>query len=181
MDLTQLIGNIPSAVIALALGAVICFAGYRVRKAGIMLTGALLGFSLASDIAVRFLDQSTAAIIGVAAAVLVALFCSWLYDAGIFVFCGACGALFASGLLESAALESWLRIVILLAVFVAVGFLALKFVRPVMILATGFSGASSILSSLLLMGVPIPAGLVQLAVMLVLAAVGIGVQFATTR
>ena len=113
--------------------------------------------------------------------VLVALFCSWLYDAGIFVFCGACGALFASGLLESAALESWLRIVILLAVFVAVGFLALKFVRPVMILATGFSGASSILSSLLLMGVAIPAGLVQLAVMLVLAAVGIGVQFATTR
>ena len=60
-------------------------------------------------------------------------------------------------------------------------FLALKFVRPVMILATGFSGASSILSSLLLMGVAIPAGLVQLAVMLVLAAVGIGVQFATTR
>ena len=73
MDLTQLIGNIPSAVIALALGAVICFAGYRVRKAGIMLTGALLGFSLASDIAGRFLDQSTAAIIGVAAAVLLAL------------------------------------------------------------------------------------------------------------
>ena len=88
---------------------------------------------------------------------------------------------FVSGLLESAALESWLRLVILLAVFVAVGFLALKFVRPVMILATGFSGASSILSSLLLMGVAIPAGLVQLAVMLVLAAVGIGVQFATTR
>ena len=179
MDLTQLIGNIPSAVIALALGAVICFAGYRVRKAGIMLTGALLGFSLASDIAGRFLDQSTAAIIGVAAAVLVALFCSWLYDAGIFVFCGACGALFASGLLESAALERQSSAA--LAVFVAVGFLALKFVRPVMILATGFSGASSILSSLLLMGVAIPAGLVQLAVMLVLAAVGIGVQFATTR
>ena len=44
-----------------------------------------------------------------------------------------------------------------------------------MILATGFSGASSILSSLLLMGVAIPAGLVQLVVMLVLAAVGIGV------
>ena len=31
------------------------------------------------------------------------------------------------------------------------------------------------------MGVAIPAGLVQLVVMLVLAAVGIGVQFATTR
>ena len=127
------------------------------------------------------MDQSTAAIIGVAAAVLVALFCSWLYDAGIFVFCGACGALFVSGLLESAALESWLRIVILLAVFVAVGFFGAEVRSAVMILATGFSGASSILSSLLLMGVAIPAGLVQLVVMLVLAAVGIGVQFATTR
>ncbi|HJD22002.1 MAG TPA: TMEM198/TM7SF3 family protein [Candidatus Gemmiger faecigallinarum] len=181
MDLTQLIGNVPSAVISLALGALICFAGYRLRKAGIMLTGALLGFSVASDIAANFLDQSASLIVGVVAALVVAGFCSWLYDAGIFVFCGACGALFASSILSQAAMESWLRLVILAAVFIAVGALALKFVRPVMILATGLSGASSILSSLVQLGLAIPAGTIQLIALLVLAAVGIGVQFGTTR
>lgn len=182
MDLTQLIGQIPAAAISLALGAVICFAGYKVRKVGIMLTGAMLGFTVASGIAGNFAaEQSTAVLVGVIAAVLVALFCSWLYDAGIFVFCGGCAALFAAMLLARYDLAEWLTLVIVLAVFVAVGVLALQFVRPVMIVATGLSGAGSVLSSLALLGLALPAGAVHLAALLVLAAAGIAVQFATTK
>ena len=107
--------------------------------------------------------------------------CSWLYDAGIFVLCGACGALFVSSLLEQFALIWWLELVILLAAFIAIGVLALQFVRPVLIIVTGLSGASSILSSLALLGLPLPGGNVRLVCALVLGLVGMAVQFTTTH
>ncbi len=181
MDLTTLIGNIPSAVISLVVAVLICFMGYRLRKAGIMLAGALLGYTITHNIAVRYMAPSTALLLALVIAVLLALMCSWLYDAGIFVLCGACGALFVSSLLEQFALIWWLELVILLAAFIAIGVLALQFVRPVLIIVTGLSGASSILSSLALLGLPLPGGNVRLVCALVLGLVGMAVQFTTTH
>lgn len=181
MDLTTLIGNIPSAAISLVVAVLICFMGYRLRKAGIMLAGALAGYTIAHDIAVHYMDSSTALLIGLVTGVLLALTCSWLYDAGIFVLCGACGALFVSSLIEQFALVWWLELLILLAAFIAIGVLALQFVRPVLIIVTGLSGASSILSSLALLSLPIPEGNARLVCALVLGLVGMAVQFTTTH
>ena len=176
MDLTTLIGNIPSAVISLVVAVLICFMGYRLRKAGIMLAGALLGYTITHNIAVRYMAPSTALLLALVIAVLLALMCSWLYDAGIFVLCGACGAGgLATGLIlltEGAVLR---------AAFIAIGVLALQFVRPVLIIVTGLSGASSILSSLALLGLPLPGGNVRLVCALVLGLVGMAVQFTTTH
>lgn len=181
MDLTTLIAEIPSAAISLVVAALICFMGYRLRKAGIMLAGALLGYKLTCDIAGRYLDASTTLLVGLIVAVMLALVCSWLYDAGIFVLCGACGALYVSSLVEQFALIWWLELIILIAAFIAIGVLALQFVRPVLIIVTGLAGASSMLSSLVLLGLPLPDGNPRLICALVLALVGMAVQFTTTR
>ena len=77
MDLTTLIAEIPSAAISLVVAALICFMGYRLRKAGIMLAGALLGYKLTCDIAGRYLDASTTLMVGLIVAVVLALVCSW--------------------------------------------------------------------------------------------------------
>lgn len=181
MDLTTLIGNIPSAAISLVVAVLICFMGYRLRKAGIMLAGALMGYTIAHDIAAHYTQPSTALLIGLVAGLLLALLCSWLYDAGIFVLCGACGALYVSSLIEQFALVWWLQFLILLAAFIAIGVLALQFVRPVLIIVTGLSGASSILSSLSLLGLSLPDGNVRLVCALVLGLVGMAVQFTTSH
>lgn len=181
MDLTTLISSIPSAAISLVVAVLICFMGYRLRKAGIMLAGALLGYTIAHDIAARYADASTALLIGLVVGVLLALMCSWLYDAGIFILCGACGALYVGSLIEQFAMIWWVELIILLAAFIAVGVLALQFVRPVLIIVSGLAGASSILSSLALLGLPLPAGNVRLVCALVLALVGMAVQFTTTH
>ena len=54
MDLTTLISSIPSAAISLVVAVLICFMGYRLRKAGIMLAGALLGYTIDTSKKVRF-------------------------------------------------------------------------------------------------------------------------------
>ena len=181
MDLTTLISSIPSAAISLVVAVLICFMGYRLRKAGIMLAGALLGYTIAHNIAARYADASTALLIGLVVGVLLALMCSWLYDAGIFILCGACGALYVASLIEQFAMIWWVELIILLAASIAVGVLALQFVRPVLIIVSGLAGASSILSSLALLGLPLPAGNVRLVCALVLALVGMAVQFTTTH
>ena len=181
LDLTAIIGSIPSPVLSLALGVGICFMGYRLRQAGIMLAGALIGYLITYDVASMVLDGTAAMVAAVVVALLLAAFCSWLYDAGVFVLCGGCAALLASGYLMQLPLDHWLQLGILVLLFVAAGILGVKLDQPAMIVITGFAGSSCLLSSLGELGWMAPEGTARNALLLIVAIIGISIQFANTH
>lgn len=181
LDLTTIIHSIPSPVIALAVGLAICFMGYRLRHAAIMLAGGLIGYLITHAVAPLVLNEDGTLVAAVVVALLMAAFCSWLYDAGVFVLCGGCAVMLTSSLLVQYSLQIWLQLAILAIAFVVAGILAVRLDQPVMIIVTGFAGAGCTLSSLLQMGWQLPGGPLHIALLLILSVVGISIQFATTH
>lgn len=181
MNLYTLVSQIPPVYFSLALAAIICFLGYPLHKLGILVTGGVLGFFVGRDFALQFFDQNASNTIGLVLGFVTAILCLVLYKVGRFIFCGAVGAMFLSLVLPSFSLESWLQSVLLVVIFLAAGGLSVKFMRPVIILVTGLLGGINLLSGLLLLGVPIPAGLWQVFSMLALAGLGIFIQFSITK
>ena len=181
LDLTTIINSIPSPVISLAIGLAICFMGYRLRQAAIMLAGGLIGYLITYQVAPLILDENGTLIAAVVVALLLAAFCSWLYDAGVFVLCGGCAVLLVSSFLVQYSLQIWLQLAILAIVFAVAGILAVRLDQPVMIIITGFAGAGCTLSSLVRMGWNLPGAPLHIALLLILSVVGISIQFATTH
>lgn len=181
MSLYSLVSQIPPIVFSIAVAAIICFLGYQLHKAGILLVGAGMGYTLGRDFTLQFFDQNTAGIVALITAVVVAALCLFLYKVGSFVFCGAVAALFLSALVSYFPVPAWVQALILIAGFLIAGGLSFKFLRPVIIVITGLLGGINLLSCLLLMGLPIPAGLWQVLTMLALSGLGIFFQLTTTK
>ena len=162
-----------------------CFFGYRLLKIWIGLIGFLLGFVLGFLIS-RGLVHGEAyipALIGIAAGVLLALVAYRIYLIGVFVYCGSV----AASAIRSLPLpreEGWdtLGIVLCVAAFLVVGFLATKFARPFIIVVTAATGAVRAADALKNMSASLTQNttLVWL-IIVVLAAAGMAVQFCTTR
>lgn len=153
-----------------------CFFGYKLRKIWITLVGILVGFLIGFAV-VMFLSTNLIAslIIGVITGILLGIISFKLYLVGIFLLCGA-SAFF---LVYSCIPVDWLRILLGFIAGIAVGILAVKFVRPVTILSTGINGGftagQAIFSAFQITSwqyFPIGA---------ILAVLGILVQFKTTK
>lgn len=181
MNLYSVITQIPPIYFSVAVAALICFLGYPMHKLGILVAGAVMGYALGQDFALQFFDQNTANIVAICMALIGAGVCLFFYKAGCFIFCGGAAAMFLSAVLEYYPVQSWIKAILMLVVFLGAGFLSLKLLRTVVIIITGLLGGINLLSCLLLMGLPIPAGLWQLFVMLALAGAGIVCQFTIAK
>ena len=120
-------------------------------------------------------DQGVSAVIGIAAGLLLGGIAFFLYKAGVFVLCVFLVFFLCVGLIPI----QWLAIVLGLALGIAVGVLAMKFMREVLIFTTAISGGMNAANALLpVFGLQNAAA--ALIVGLALAVLGIVVQWKTT-
>lgn len=164
-------------IVLLAFGLCNCFLGYRLMRFWFFLFGAALGGGLGYGLGISFLDDSNLALgTMVAGAVILGALAFFIYQAGIFLFCSVVGAAILTFVFRPN--TSFLFFLCLLAGGV-VGFLAVKFVRPIVIVTTSVQGgmsAGAALAGLLSWGkypgIALGAGI---------ALCGILVQWATTK
>lgn len=163
------------ACISLVIGAVECFAGFKIMKAMMAIWGFFIGAMLGVVIGVvaesTILGFLLVIVFGVALAVLSFKF----YLAGIFIL---------TAFLTTIALYIMFENIFVALLFaIGVGVLAIYFVKPVVIITTAISGAGIILSSAYLMmdlgmnGSPV----VTVILWIPIALAGIAVQYITTQ
>lgn len=138
---------------ALALSLVLmlmtCFFGYRLKKVFITVCGAAIGLILGAAIGAALLQSiPVAVVLGLTLAAILGLISFKMYRVGIFIWtvfsaftvaCDLLTQLFDTSLLA----QSIWPAVISSAVALAAGILALRFMRPVIIVTTAFNGGFS--------------------------------------
>ena len=164
-----------AAAVLVVFGAVFsllnCFLGYRLVK----LWSALCGFAVGWVAAFAVANAGVSAVIGIAAGLLLGGIAFFIYKAGVFVLCVFLVFFLCVGLIPI----QWLAIVLGLALGIAVGVLAMKFMREVLIFTTAISGGMNAANALLpVFGLQNAAA--ALIVGLALAVLGIVVQWKTT-
>lgn len=163
------------ACISLVIGAVECFAGFKIMKAMMAIWGFFIGAALGVVIGVLAESTALGVILVIIFGVTLAVLSFKFYLAGIFIL---------TAFLTTIALYIMFEnIFIALLLAVGVGVLAMYFVKPVVIITTAVSGAGIILSSAYLMmdlgmnGSPV----VTIILWIPIALAGIAVQYITTQ
>ena len=163
------------ACISLIIGAVECFAGFKIMKAMLAIWGFFIGAMLGVAIGVSADSTTLGVILVIVFGVTLAVLSFKFYLAGIFILTAFLTTIALYIMFES--------IFIALLLAVGVGILAIYFVKPVVIITTAISGAGIMLSSAYLMrdlginGSPV----VTVILWIPLALAGIAVQYITTQ
>ncbi len=173
------------AVVTIAYYLLQCFAGYKLIKISIAVSGFVVGFSLGLSLSAPLFDAASylPATIGLLSGILLAFLGFKLYLVGVFIVCGSLAAS-AVNLLpfpEDGSLNV-LHIVLLIAAFIVVGILGVKFAKGCIIAVTAVTGA---ISAVNLLKEPIPSlgvnQIITIVFIIVLAIFGILVQRATNK
>jgi len=187
-----------SALFAIVAGILTCFWGYRILKFSLAIIGFMtaayggweLGFSLPHA------STGLALVCAVIGGIIGAVLCLWLYFLGVFLLGATAGGIIAAGLFNQAGHQ--IQPVVLLALPVAFGIVALIAQKFMIILCTAFSGSYLITAGMwpfiagsqsgsriwLHPAQPGPSGILPygaLAVWILLALVGIRFQFSARR
>ncbi len=163
------------ACISLVIGAVECFAGFKIMKAMLAVWGFFIGAMLGVVIGVATESTVLGFIMVLFLGVGLAILAYKLYLAGIFILTA-----FLIGIAFYVIFEN---IVVSILFGIGVGVLAIFFVKPVVIISTSFSGAGIILSSAyLMMDLGMNANPIVTAILWIpIALTGIAVQYITTQ
>jgi hypothetical protein len=138
-----------TAPLAIALGVLACFWGYRIVKVLIGLMGFAAGFvggwTAAASLATGhdWIALGAALIVGAIGSVL----CVWLYFLGLFLLGASAGAVVAGAVFAGAGHEA--QPILLLVVAVVFGLLAVALQKFMIILSSAFSGSYLIAAGLL--------------------------------
>ncbi len=173
------------SIIGIVLALLQCFLGFKLIKFWIGLIGFIAGFGIGTAIAANIPDAAAflPVVIGLAAGIILALLAYKLYLVGVFIYCGLL-AYGAVKLLPFPDSGGWKVLAAILAVlaFILAGALAVKFSRPCIILITAVSGASTASGLMQKVSDSLAANPGRASVIfLVLAVLGILIQFVTTR
>lgn len=163
------------ACISLVIGAVECFAGFKIMKAMIAIWGFFIGAMLGVIIGVASESIILGMIMVIVLGVILAVLSFKLYAAGIFIL---------TVFLTAIALYIMFENIFAALLFaIGVGVLAIYFIKPVVIITTAVSGAGIILSSAYLImdlgmnGSPV----ITVILWIPIALAGISVQYITTK
>ena len=177
--------KIAGSVIALILALIGCFFGYKLSKVFMSITGFILGVFIGQLVASELLhvEGFASVLCIILGGAIVAALALWIYRIGIFILCFAF-AFSAAGALFS--FEGDIQFFINIIAGLIVGVLAVKYMRPVIILTSAIVCGSS--AAGLLPGVAEYMGITTLSSMnssatltLALCVLGIAVQFLTTK
>ena len=130
-------------LITLIASLMLCYFGYRLIRVWMTILGFICGFSLGAAVLGIFMTErlwyyyAGAVVIGLIFAILAYN----IYLVGVFIMCGAVAAITVYGLLASFDLPEILPQLITILSFVLFGTLAVRFSKPVIILATSCAGA----------------------------------------
>lgn len=170
-------------IVMVVIGLLSCFLGYRFMKLWVGLAALVIGFFLSFSIArLCGANMTLSIIIGLAVGIVLAIIGFKVYKAGIFVFAAisaysAAMSIFAQHVAD---VNAWWVTVIAVLAGLAVGFLAMKFVWPVIVITTSISGALLISRNILPL-LKIDQMIVIYIVTAVIAVMGMVWQFYSTR
>ena len=129
------------AVATIITGAISCFLGYKLLRFWIVLGGLVIGgvggFYITASYSKNLLVQ---VIVAVLAAIILAMISYNLYLVGVFLLCGLLGLVLSSYLIQP---QTEVLTLICVVIGVAAGALAVRFVRPMVILSTSLQGGLS--------------------------------------
>lgn len=135
-------------------GMLQCFAGYRLLKFWISLSGFAVGLFMGYAVSSMLLENTEGKsyipfVIALAAGILCGFLAHKAYLAGVFLFCGIMAFTLAAAY-PFPETEGWeiAAFVIRVAVFLIAGFAGMKFAKPAVILISSFAGASSAMRAL---------------------------------
>lgn len=163
------------ACISLIIGAIECFAGFKIMKAMLAVWGFFIGAVLGVLIGVAAESTVLGAVLVIIFGAALAFLSYKLYLAGIFLLSAFLTAIALYIMFEN------IYVALLLAI--GVGVLAIFFVKPVVIVTTAISGAGIILSSAyLIMNLGMNGStFVTVILWIPIALAGIAVQYVTTK
>lgn len=170
------------------MGLLQCFAGYRLLRFWITLSGFGVGMIAGYTVTSMVITDLTGreyipVVIALAAGILCGFLAYRIYLAGVFLFCGLM-AFTAMASVRFPAGDAWqiAGFAARVAAFLIVGYLGMKFARPAVVLISALSGALSV-SRALPSFVPVlqTDEKLQLLILVLLAAAGMIMQFVTTR
>lgn len=163
-----------SAIAALAS----CFFGYRLLKFWIAVAGFFVGFLLGFLSADAIAHNTIVSMItGLLVGTLLVVLSFRIYLCGVFLSCGAMAYGLFSMLLTA---DSWWKYGICAVLAILVGLIALRFVRPVVVISSAFSGGFSAANTVLA-ALSVTSTAAFIAAGLLLSIAGIVIQFLTTK
>ena len=157
-------------------GIILCLFGFKLQKVLICLSWAVLGFAIGSGITGAFADQTASYIAGGVLALLFGMIGFKLYKIGIFVLCFVLTFAVIYNLISN----DIVRMVAGLAGGALVGFIGLKFIKPVIIISTSFS-AGSMIAEGAASYFAFNSSIIYWIILLVVAIFGVCYQFKTTE
>ncbi len=148
MNVNAWVGQI-TAPLAIALGVLICFWGYRLLK----LTLGVMGFIIGSTggwtvgLSLGTGNSGIALICAIIGGVICAVLCIWLFFLGIFLLGASAGTIMATALFHAAGNQPQPVVVLVLAI--VFGVIALGLQKLMIIVSTAFSGSYLVTAGLL--------------------------------
>lgn len=172
-------------VIVIAYYLLQCFAGYKLIKISIAISSFVTGFSLGLTLSSGHFDADSyiPAVIALGVGILLAFLGYRLYLVGVFILCGSLAASAVNLIpFPQESFYNVLHIILLIAAFVIVGILGVRFAKICIIAVTAVTGA---INAVGLLKTPVPSldqnQLIAVILIIVLAVFGILVQRATNR
>ena len=138
-----------AAPLAVAVGLLICFLGYRLRKLTLGVMGFIIGATggWAAGLSLGTSNNGIALICAIIGGVIGAVLCIWLFFLGIFLLGASAGTIVATALFHAAGNQPQPLLVLVLAV--VFGVIALVLQKLMIIVSTAFSGSYVVTAGLL--------------------------------
>lgn len=156
-------------------GIILCLFGFKLQKVLICLSWAAIGFLLGKAAFGTFAGETGALIAGLVVAILLGFIGFKLYKVGIFVLCFILSFMIIYNLFDNEVI----RMIAALAGGGLIGFVALQFIKPALIIMTSFSAGSTIAeASLNYFHI---STVIYWIILIIVAVIGIYFQFKTTE
>ena len=160
-------------IVAVLIGLMSCFFGYKLNKTLIAIMGLIIGFNLGIVVLPNFItDQTIIYIISAVLAIVVGIISYNLYLVGVFLLC----ALAVYILCGNLGLDENIKTIIGVIAGIIAGILGVKFTRPLIIISTSLAGATTIIENVFSL-LNIQNNIFELLLFLIIAILGITYQF----
>lgn len=160
-------------IVAVLIGLMSCFFGYKLNKTLIAIMGLIIGFNLGIVVLPNFItDQTIIYIVSAIIALLFGFISYNLYLVGIFLLC----AITVYSLCNNLGLEGNIQTIISVILGIIAGILGVKFTRPLMIISTSLGGASLITENAFNL-LNFQNNILSIIVLIIIAVLGMSYQF----
>ena len=175
--------NMPTWIVyvIIAIGLASCFLGYKLLRVWMALIGFVIGMAIGYFASYNYFSNMVIPIIiGFSTGVLIGFIAYRIYLLGVFLIALVTTLDFLGQLLVHYNELDWVCIVLMVILALVVAIIAIKFVKPVIIISTALNGATIVMVGIFKL-LQIDAKHMLLIAALLLAVLGIMVQFFTNK